>query len=88
MGKASGKAEFRTIAAKLEMGIRQKVFSDRLPNIRTLQEQFDVSKQTMTRALALLQKSGIVMSQLCLKKADSDSSLLMTAITSTLSATC
>ena len=60
MSKASGKAEFRTIAAKLEMGIRQKVFSDRLPNIRTLQEQFDVSKQTMTRALALLQKSGIV----------------------------
>ena len=60
MGKASGKAEFRTIAAKLEMGIRQNIYSDRLPNIHFLMEHFGVSKQTMTRALELLQRSGIV----------------------------
>ena len=60
MGKASGKAEFRTIAAQLEMGIRRNFYTDRLPNIQSLMAHFDVSKQTMTRALALLQKNGIL----------------------------
>lgn len=60
MGKASGKAEFRTIAAQLEMGIRRNIYSDRLPNIQSLMAHFDVSKQTMTRALGLLQKSGVL----------------------------
>ena len=60
MGKASGKAEFRTIAAKLEIGIRQNRYVERIPELPALMEEFSVSKQTITRALSLLRNNGVL----------------------------
>ena len=59
MRKASGKAEFRRIAAELELEIRQGLYPERLPNLRELQERFDAAKQTLTNALSLLRAGGL-----------------------------
>lgn len=60
MRKASGKAEFRRIAAELELEIRQGFYPERLPNLQELQERFDAAKQTLTNALSLLRAEGLV----------------------------
>ena len=60
MRKASGKAEYRRIAAELEMAIRRSEYQDKLDNIQILAERFDVAKQTMTNALQLLRSCNIL----------------------------
>ena len=57
MRKASGKAEYRRIAAELELAIRRGEYHD---NIQILSERFDVAKQTMTNALQLLRSGNIL----------------------------
>ena len=60
MRKASGKAEYRRIAAELEIAIRRREYLDKLDNIQVLAERFDVAKQTMTNALQLLRSYNII----------------------------
>lgn len=60
MRKASGKAEYRRIAAELELAIRHAEYGDKLDNIQILANRFDVAKQTMTNALQLLRSCNIL----------------------------
>ena len=60
MRKASGKAEYRRIAAELEMAIRLGEYTDKLDNIQILAQRFNVAKQTMTNALQLLRAQNIL----------------------------
>ena len=60
MRKASGKAEYRRIAAELELAIRHAEYGDKLDNIQILADRFDVAKQTMTNALQLLRSCNIL----------------------------
>lgn len=62
MSKASGKAEFRRIAAELELSIRRGEYPERLDNIRQLMKRFGVAKQTMTNALRLLRQHEFITS--------------------------
>lgn len=60
MRKSSGKAEFRRIAAELELAIRKGEYPERLDNIQQLMNRFDVAKQTISNALQLLRCHGII----------------------------
>ncbi|MBR2357642.1 MAG: hypothetical protein IKD10_01085 [Lentisphaeria bacterium] len=60
MRKASGKAEYRRIAAELELAIRCGEYVDKLDHIQILADRFNVAKQTMTNALQLLRSYNII----------------------------
>ena len=60
MRKASGKAEYRRIAAELELAIRCGEYVDKLDHIQILADRFNVAKQTMTNALQLLRACNII----------------------------
>ncbi len=60
MRKASGKAEYRRIAAELELAIRCGEYVDKLDHIQILANRFNVAKQTMTNALQLLRSYNII----------------------------
>lgn len=60
MKKASGKAEYRRIAAAMEIVIRCGIWQERLPNIQTLMKIYNVAKHPVTRALKVLQDAEII----------------------------
>ena len=60
MKKASGKAEYRRIAAEIEIAIRRGVWQERLPSLQQLMKIYDVAKQPVTLALKLLKSFNIL----------------------------
>ncbi|MGL4952235.1 MAG: GntR family transcriptional regulator, partial [Culicoidibacterales bacterium] len=54
--------KYQEVAYKIELQIREKQLlkGAKLPNVEQLLQEFSVSKSTITKALALLEKNGLI----------------------------